>query len=248
MFDLKEKNIIVTGAGTGIGKAIALQLAKYGANIVVSDINEENGVEVCEAVKELGVKSIFVKTDVSDVEQVKELVNKAVETMGSVDSAVNNAGIGMLHTPFHLVDEKTLDKVIDVNLKSIFYCMKYEIEQMLAQGHGSIVNIASIGGLRGTPGLCIYNATKHGVLGFTKSAAVEYAKNNIHINAICPGLTDTGMIPEEVKGELLQNIPAGKLAKPEQMGELAAFLCSDAAEMMMGDAIVADYGTITLAK
>lgn len=248
MFDLKGKNIVVTGSSAGIGKAIAIALAQQGANVVVSDLNEDKGKEISKQIEKMGVKSFFVKADVSDVDQVKNLINTTVKTWGSIDCAVNNAGIAMIHTPFHEVEEKTLDKVVDVNLKGVFYCMKYEIDEMLKQGQGAIVNIASIGGLRGTPGMCLYNATKHGVLGLTKSAAVEYAKNNIHINAICPGPTDTGLIPDEFKPQMVKDIPAGKLVQPEQIANLAVFLCSDESSMLIGDAIAADNGMITLAR
>lgn len=248
MIDVKGKNVVVTGAGSGIGRAAAIQFAKSGANVVVSDINEENAKKVSEEIKELGVKSIYVKTDVGDPAQIKELIEKTVETFGSVDCAVNNAGIGMYYTPLHLVEDVVVDKLIDVNLKSVFYCMKYEIAEMLKQGGGAIVNIASIGGLRGTPGLCLYNATKHGVIGFTKSAAVEYIKDNIHINAICPGPTDTNMFPDEIKEKMAKDIPAGKLAKPEEMGDLAVYLCSDSAKSITGDAIVVDYGMTSIAR
>lgn len=242
----EDKVALVTGSGRGIGKACLMTFVKRGAKAVVADIDEENGKAVAEEIREMGSEAIFLKTDVSDPESVKKMVEDTVEAFGRLDCAVNNAGIGGAQALTG--DYKTSDwnKVIDINLNGVFYCMRSEIKQMVEQGEGAIVNISSILGRRGFPQTSAYTAAKHGVVGLTKTAALEYAKEGLRINSVGPAFINTKMVTQGFDEEALQNIidlhPVGRLGEPQEVANLVAFLCTDQASYMTGGYYLVDGG------
>ena len=245
---LEGKCTLITGAGAGIGRGAALTFARHGARVAVVDITPEPGAETVKLIKAEGGDAIFVKCNVAREAEVKAMVDKVVATFGRLDCAFNNAGV---ETSLELLaddTEESFDHLIGVNLKGVFLCMKYEISQMLAQGSGAIVNTASTAGLVGTFRHAIYTATKHGVIGFTKTGAIEYAKKGIRVNAVCPGGTETPMlqrlIPQlkERASVMGGRTPMGRTGSPEEIGEAAAWLCSDYASFVTGHALVADGG------
>ncbi|MEO1434826.1 MAG: glucose 1-dehydrogenase [Bacteroidota bacterium] len=246
---LKDKVVLITGSGSGIGQATALLYAEHGCHIVVSDINEEGGQSTVEQVQALGVQAIFVKCNVAKADQVQHLVDKAVEHFGRIDIAVNNAGIGQRY-PVRTADvpHDDWDRTIAVNQTGVFYCMQAEIKQMLTQGHGSIINIASMAGLRGLPNSSAYVASKHAVVGMTKTAALEYARNNIRVNAVCPVFTISPLFnqlldaKEGIGEKLKRTIPLGRFAEASEMAEVIVWLSSDKAGFITGRALEVDGG------
>jgi NAD(P)-dependent dehydrogenase (short-subunit alcohol dehydrogenase family) len=248
--DFESKVVVVTGGSYGIGRAAAVLFAQRGARVVIADTDAQRGGETLQRIRGGGGEAIFVKTDVSQDSQVKGLVARAIEHYGRLDCAFNNAGIHKVFVPTVDFAESDWDELIDVNLKSVWLCMKYEIPQMLEHGKGSIVNTSSVAGLVGTPSNPAYPASKHGVVGLTKSAALEFARRGIRINCICPGPVKTGMheelsaaAPEKVH-ELLQRVPMGRIAEPEEVAEAAVWLCSDAASYVTGHALPVDGGIV----
>lgn len=242
----KNKVALITGSGSGIGRVTALQFAAEGATIVVSDINEKSGAATVHEIEAAGGKAIFIKCNVAVYEEVEQLMNTAVEQLGQIDIAVNNAGIGTMPVKTEDHSLKEWDRVIAVNQTGLFYCMKLEIQQMLKQGSGCIVNIASIAGLKGLPNNLAYVASKHAVVGMTKTAAMEYAKHNIRINAVCPVFTITNLFKPEYFGEVadkLKNlIPMKRFAEPQEMAEAIVWLSSDKASFVTGHAMPIDGG------
>ena len=244
------KVALVTGAASGIGKATALAFAAEGADVVVSDVIETDGLRTAGSIEALGRRSLFVKCDVSSEGDVKNLLSRTIETFGRLDCAVNNAGIE--GKPGNTADCTTenWDRVIAVNLKGVWLCMKNEIPQMLKQGSGSIVNISSIAGLIGFQNIPAYVASKHGVIGLTRSAALEYAKTGVRINAVCPGVIQTPMVDRFVHGEaqvkkmLIEGEPIGRVGKPEEIASAVLWLCSDGASFVTGHPLVADGGWV----
>ncbi len=247
---LQGKIALITGAGSGIGRATSLVMAREGATLVVSDINAEGGEETLSAVKDLGADGIFVHADVSKSDDVQALIAQAVQTYGRLDCAYNNAGIeGYMAGRLHEYPEDTWDRLIDINLKGVWLCLKHEIPQMLQQGGGAIVNTASAAGLVGSRRLSAYVASKHAVVGLTKAAALEYAADGIRINAVCPGIIDTPMMDRLIGGReadyeasIPSRQPIGRLGTPAEIAESVAWLCSDAASLVTGLAMAVDGG------
>ena len=248
--EFKDKVVFITGAGSGIGRVTAHAFAKEGGIVVVSDINEKGGLETVKDITEAGGQSIFIKTDVANYESVESTINQIIDKYKRIDIAINNAGIGGV--PARTVDVKLedWDKVMAINSTGVFYCLKLEIQQMLTQGGGVIVNTASIAGLRGLPSSLAYVASKHAVVGMTKTAAMEYARNNIRINAICPVFTVTPLFDPEVMDKisaglsrkLKAGIPMKRFADPVEMANTMLWLCSDKASFVTGHAMPVDGG------
>jgi NAD(P)-dependent dehydrogenase (short-subunit alcohol dehydrogenase family) len=245
---LEGKIALVTGGGGGIGRATALAYAREGAKVAVVDIDIRAADEVVGAIHALGGEAMSIETDVSRSEQVVAMVDKVVARFGRLDVAFNNAGIDVEHEPLAKATEETFDRLISVNVKGTWLCMKHEILQMLAQGGGAIVNTASIGGLIGAPRQPIYGTTKHAVLGMTKAAAVEYGRKGIRINAVCPGVIRTPMMERAVerdprrKAYIEQAHPIGRVGEPEDIAAAVVFLSSDDASFMIGHSMVVDGG------
>ncbi|PBB04844.1 SDR family NAD(P)-dependent oxidoreductase [Salimicrobium humidisoli] len=245
---LKGKAGLVTAAGSGIGRASAIALAKSGAKVMVSDVSEEGGNETVKMITDEGGEAQFFKCDVSDEDQVKALVDETVSAFGKLDIAHNNAGINAGQVKIGEMESADWDKTIKINLYGVFYCVKHQINAMLETGGGSIVNSASGSGLEGSAKMTPYTASKHGVVGLTKSVALEYGKQGIRINAIAPGATITPAIekwaenhPEQYNG-VLESLPAGEMSTPEDQGNVVAFLCSDLAKQINGVTVPVDGG------
>ena len=244
------KVALVTGGGSGIGRAIALAFAQDGARVVVADVDITSGEETSHAVAEDGGEAIFLQADVGNREQVKGMIDKAVTTYGRLDCACNNAGIAGVQARTAECTEDNWDRTLSINLKSVWLCMKYEIPQMLEQGSGAIVNTASAAGLIGLPGWPAYVASKHGVIGLTKSAALEYAKANIRINAVCPSIIKTEMAEcftggdRRVEDYILAQQPLSRMGTPEEVAAAVLWLCSDAASFVTGHALPVDGGLL----
>ena len=247
---LENKTALVTGAGSGIGRATSLALAREGARVVVSDINAEGAEATLSIIKERGGEGVFVHADVSKAADVEALVTGVIQTYGRLDCAYNNAGIeGYMEGRLHEYPEDIWDRLIDINLKGVWLCLKYEIPRMLEQGGGAIVNTASAAGLVGSRRLAAYVASKHGVVGLTKAAALEYARDGIRVNAVCPGIIDTPMMDRLIAGRqddyeatIPTRQPVGRLGTPEEIAEAVAWLCSDAASLVTGIAMSVDGG------
>jgi len=245
MKSLENKVAIVTGAGSGIGKAICLLYAKEGAKIAVSDISEKAGNETVSEIKDAGGKAIFVKADSSKPEDNKNLVEQTVKEFGGLHVAVNNAGIGGPIGPVGEYPIDGWDKVIAINLSGVFYGMRYQIPAMLKSGGGSIVNMASILGKVGTKGSAAYVAAKHGVIGLTESAALEYADQKIRINAVGPGYIKTPLLEsldEATMKALVGLHPMGRLGEANEVAELVLWLNSDKASFVTGSYYNVDGG------
>jgi len=236
---------MITGAASGIGKATAELFAKQGAQVVLSDIQEEAGKATTESIVAAGGKAIFFKTDVSKPEEMEALVNFAINTYGKLDVAVNNAGIGGELNPIADMSIEGWQKVIGINLNSLFYGMKYQIKAMLKNGSGSIVNISSILGSVGFAGSAGYTAAKHGVVGLTQAAALEYSAQGIRVNAVGPGFIETPLLDAldaEMKKQLVALHPIGRLGKSEEVAELIYWLSSDKSSFVTGSYYPVDGG------
>lgn len=246
MNSLENKVAIVTGASSGIGEAIAVTFAAAGAKVVVSDINEEGGQRVVELIKNKGGEAFFIKADTSSPEENEQLVNETIKQYGGLDIAVNNAGIGgpAAATGEYPVDG--WDKVIAVNLSGVFYGLRYQIPAILAKGGGSIINMASILGQVGTKFSPAYVAAKHGVVGLTKSAALEYAEQKLRINSVGPGYVKTPLLNDKLNQEQLDGLvdlhPMGRLGEAQEIAELVLWLASDKASFVTGAYYAADGG------
>ncbi len=246
----ENKVSLVTGGAAGIGKAIALSFAKEGAKVVVSDVNVEKGEETVRLIKETGSEAIFIKADVSKSSDVENLILKTVDTYGSLDFAVNNAGVEGNQAPTSESTEENWDFIINVNLKGTWLCMRSEISQMLKQQRGVIVNISSIAGVVGFQGLTAYSASKGGVNQLTKAAALEYAQSGIRINSICPGVVRTEMVDRiiskntDMEEALIAGTPLGRIGKPEEIASAVIWLCSDDASFVIGHPMVIDGGWV----
>jgi NAD(P)-dependent dehydrogenase (short-subunit alcohol dehydrogenase family) len=246
------KVVLVTGGNSGIGRATALAFAKEGAKVVIAARRENLGQEVLQEITKNGGEALFIKTDVSIQVDIENLIKKIIDQYGRLDLAFNNAGVGGPMTRLARQTLETWDMVINTNLKGVWLCLKYEIEQMLKQGGGAIVNTASTAGISGSPGAAIYSASKHGVLGLTKSAAAEYATKNIRINAVCPGPIMTPMLEEgfterpPMREAYLSTVPMGRFGVPEEIAGAVLWLCSEEASFMTGYSMTIGGGqTIT---
>ncbi|MEH2194359.1 MAG: SDR family oxidoreductase [Nostoc sp.] len=243
------KVAFVTGAANGIGRATALAFAREGANVVVADISEQGNQETVRMIEELGKQAIAIRCDVTQAEEVKAALAKTIEAFGRLDFAFNNAGIEPRKpTPTAEYEEEEWNRIIDTNLRSVFLCMKYEIPLILKQGGGAIVNTSSGAGIIGIKGSPAYTAAKHGVIGLTKSAALDYAAQNIRINAVCPGYINTPMMDRftggtaEGRAKVIAEEPIGRMGKPDEIAAAVVWLCSDAAAFVVGHAMVIDGG------
>jgi len=249
---LEKKIALVTGGASGIGRASALAFAKEGARVVVVDLTNEAGEETVRQIREAGGDACFVRADVSRTKDVEEMVKKTVQLYGRLDCALNNAGVdGMLFTRIAEYKEQAWDQVISINLKGTWLCMKYEIIQMLEGGGGSIVNMSSTAGLVGSAvGNSAYVASKHGIVGLTKTVALEYGLQRIRINAVCPALTRTPMAEKLLGGDpqreaqLSALSPMGRLANPEEVAAAVVWLSSDSASYVTGQALAVDGGHV----
>jgi NAD(P)-dependent dehydrogenase (short-subunit alcohol dehydrogenase family) len=246
--ELRGKIAIVTGGTSGIGRDTAVLFAKEGAKVVVAGRREAEGKETIDLVRAAGGDGLFVKTDVSKAADVRALVQKTVEKFGRLDIAFNNAGIEGSFVPIAEQSEEEWDSVININLKGLWLCLKHEIQQMLKQGGGgAIVNMASVAGLVGFPGGATYCASKHGVIGLTKSAALETARSGIRVNDVCPAVIETPMgdriwgAPEMKKFGLSLH-PIGRFGMPMEIAEAVVWMCSERASFMTGQSLVLDGG------
>jgi NAD(P)-dependent dehydrogenase (short-subunit alcohol dehydrogenase family) len=243
---LDGKVALVTGGAMGIGEATALSFAREGAKVAVADLDAAKGQDVANRIKDGGTEAVFMKCDVSKSGDVKQMIETVVERFGRLDCAFNNAGIIVL-APTAELSEDDWDRMIAIDLKGVWLCMKYEIQQMLKQGSGAIVNSASVAGYIGTPGMCAYTAAKHGVVGITKTAALEYVKAGIRVNAVCPGAIETPILApldDAVKEVLKQMHPIGRFGRPEEIASAVLWLCSDAASFCTGIAMPVDGGLL----
>lgn len=246
---MQGKTAIITGGGSGFGRETAIKLAQKGANISVVDLSEAHGEETVKLCKELGVDAIFIKADVSKIEDVKRYVDETVNHFKKIDLFFNNAGISGSGVRTLDCSEEEFDAIVNVNLKGAFYGLKYVVNEMLKTGGGSIVNTASLGGVVGMPTLGPYSATKHAIIGLTKTIAGEYGRDNIRINAIAPGTNETPMVkafPAEAIKAMAKAVPMGRLGQPHEVGNVVAFLLSDEASYIHGAVISIDGGSAAL--
>lgn len=245
---LQNKVVLVTGGASGIGRVTALALAHAGAKVAVADVNAAAGEEIAQLIRERESEALFVPTDVGDAAAVQALIQTIVATYGRLDCAFNNAGIEGLPTRTADASEDDFDQIMRVNVKGVWLCMKYELQQMVAQGGGVIVNTASVAGLVGAHSLPIYSASKHAVVGLTKSAAVEYARKGVRVNAVCPTVIRTPMVERglaalpQFMDVVKQSIPMRRIGEPEEVAAAVLWLCSDASRFVTGATLTVDGG------
>ena len=243
-----DKVAFVTGAANGIGRATALAFVREGANVVIADVSEKGNQETARIIEELEGRALAVRCDVSRGQDVKVALDKAVEAFGRLDFAFNNAAVEQKNAATAEIGEEEWSRIVDTNLRGVFLCMKYEIPLLLKQGGGAIVNTSSGAGVIGIKGGAAYAAAKHGVIGLSKSAALDYASHNIRVNAVAPGYIDTPMMDRftggtsEGRGKVIAEEPIGRMGKPEEVAAAVLWLCSDAARFVIGHTLVVDGG------
>jgi NAD(P)-dependent dehydrogenase (short-subunit alcohol dehydrogenase family) len=249
MKTMEGKVALITGAGQGIGLATAQVFAQAGASVVLADWDENLINSATEKLTAEGYKALSIVCDVADDKQVAAMIDKVVATFGRLDAAYNNAGVQNVLADAADQTREDFDKVTGINLRGVWSCMKYELQQMRKQGYGAIVNCSSIGGILGGAQRGTYHAAKHGVIGLTKSAALEYASQGIRVNSICPGLIHTPMADKMIAGgqaealdAMLQQVPVGRFGRPEEIANAVLWLCSDAASLVVGHTLVVDGG------
>lgn len=248
MQTFNNKVALVTGGAGGIGRAAALAFARAGASVVVADRDTDAGPQTVALLQAMGGQALFVPTDVTQAGQVETMVARTVAAYGRLDCAFNNAGIEEEHMRLADCSEDTFDRIMGVNVKGVWLCLKYQLAQMLRQGGGAIVNTASVAALVGAPKMAAYSASKHAVLGLTKSAAIEYARKGIRINAVCPGVIRTAMYERAVAADpqiglaAAQMHPLGRLGEVDEVAAVVLWLCSDAASFVTGHAHTVDGG------
>jgi NAD(P)-dependent dehydrogenase (short-subunit alcohol dehydrogenase family) len=245
------KVAFVTGGANGIGRETALAFAREGASVVVADISELANQETARMVEALGGRALAVTCNVAKDDDVRRALEQTIKTFGRLDAAFNNAGIEQPVTAAADLTDEQWDRIIAVNLRSVFLCMKHQIPLMLKQGGGAIVNTASGAGVKGFAGQAAYCAAKHGVVGLTRCAALDYAQSNVHINAVCPGIIETPMMGRftggtaEGRERVIAQEPIGRMGKPEEIAAAVLWLCSDAASFVVGHAMIVDGGQTT---
>ena len=250
MGELIGKVAVVTGASTGIGRAAALALTAEDAAVVIADVDVERGEQVAAEIKDKGGTALFVRTDVSDETDAAAMVSRAVEAFGGLDLAFNNAGTEGLTAITHECAPENWHRTLAVNLTGVWFCMRYEIPAMLERDGGSIVNCSSVAGLVGFASIPAYTASKHGVIGLTRTAALEYAEQGIRVNAVCPGVIDTEMVERftgqqpDAEAALLATEPLGRFGRPEEIADAVVWLCSARSSFVTGQAIAVDGGFV----
>jgi NAD(P)-dependent dehydrogenase (short-subunit alcohol dehydrogenase family) len=248
MSKFEGKVSVVTGAGSGIGRATALAFAREGASVAVADILEQDNQETARMIMDLGGHALAITCDVARNDDVRRALDETVKTFGRLDFAFNNAGIEYAFKPAAEITEEEWDRIIDIDLRGVFLCMKHEIPLMLKQGGGAIVNTSSGAGVKGFKGGAAYVPAKHGVVGLTKAAALDYAQSNIRINAVCPGIIDTSMMQRfsggtpEGRQTVIAQEPVGRMGTPDEIAAAVVWLCSDTASFVVGSAMVVDGG------
>ncbi|MES2105248.1 MAG: SDR family oxidoreductase [Pseudomonadota bacterium] len=246
--NFKDKSVLVTGAASGIGRAAALAFARAGAKVTVSDVAVAGAEQTVAAILTAGGIADFIRADISKAAEVEALIAGIVARHGRLDCAFNNAGIEIEHLPLADSDEDSFDKIMNVNVKGVWLCMKHEIRQMLKQGGGTIVNTASVAGLVGAPMQPIYAASKHAVVGLTKTAAAEYGRAGIRVNAVCPGVIRTPMMEHAIEREprrekMIEKLhPIGRVGEAEEIANAALWLCSDLSSFVTGHQLAVDGG------
>ena len=249
-YEIKGKVALVTGAASGIGRATALAFARQGARVAAADRDAANGEELIATIRALGGDAVFLRVDVSSMAEVETMITRTIGIFGRLDYAFNNAGIEGASASTIDCTEDNWDRVIAVNLKSVWACMKFELPRMLEAGGGAIVNCASIAGLVGFPNLPAYVASKHGIIGLTRAAALEQARGPIRINAVCPGVIQTPMIERVIHGDeklragYAAGAPMGRIGRPDEIAEAVLWLCSDGASFATGVALAIDGGWV----